>query len=147
MNTAKSIAATLTDRLAAITVANGYLTDIGTHVYRGRRTLDETMIPCVVVVEGADSVAEQIANKTARVVQRYDIEGHAECDPDNPNDKAHDIIFDLKRAIFSGDMTFGGPVRKVEYKGRAIVTREDGFNAVAAAVSIDMTFSENLNGT
>ena len=62
-------------------------------------------------------------------------------------DKAHDIIADLKRAIFSGDMTFGGPVRKVEYKGRAIVTREDGFNAVAAAVSIDLTFSENLNGT
>lgn len=143
MSTAKDIAAEISDRLATITVANGYVTDIGTSVYRGRRTLDEAMLPCIVLVEGPDQVNEQLRTQ-AKLAQRYSIEGHAICDADNPSDMGHDIIADLKKALFNGDRTFGGPVRNIEYRGRNIVTREDGFNAVAASVDIDMTYSENL---
>jgi hypothetical protein len=143
MSTAKDIAAQITSRIQGITIANGFLTDIGLCVYRGRRRLDETNLPCAVISEGADQVVEHL-RASARVIQKYSIEGHTECDADHPNDKAHDIISDLKRALFTGDITFGGPVKKVEYNGRNIVPREDGFKAVAASIDIDISYVDQL---
>lgn len=144
MSTAKDIAVAITSRIQGISVANGFLTDIGTRVFRGKRRLDESLLPCVVISEGDDQVAEHLRT-SARIIQRYEIEGHAECDTDHPNDKAHDIISDLKRALFNGEPTFGGPVKKIEYRGRNIVPREDGFNAVAASIRIDISYVDQLS--
>ena len=139
--TAKTIAQALQTRLALITTANGYLTDIGLRVYRGKLLLDPSEAPCTVIREGADSVPEQTRTK-ARLHQRYALEGHDICDPDNPNDKAHDIIRDLKRCVFSAPIA--DAVRKVEYRGRLIGVREDGLAFVSASVEIDIEFAEEL---
>jgi hypothetical protein len=144
MSVAHEIALALTAKLQQITKANGYATDIGTRVFRGKLALTPSDMPCIVIVEGDDSVLEHTRIK-ARVKQRYTLEGHAECDAENPNDRAHEIIADLKRAVFNGDLTLGGPVRSIEYRGRLITPREDGFNTVAAGIDIDAEFAENVS--
>lgn len=145
MSKASSMAQMIVTRLATINIANGYATDIGVRVFRGRMNLVPEELPCVILVEGEDTV--QDTKKTeVKVRQNYIIEGHDECDPSNPNDKAHLILADLKRAIFGVDPTFGGEVRpsELQYAGRQISVREDGTALVAASISINITFVEDL---
>lgn len=143
MSAAQDIALKISDRLAAITIANGYATDIGLRVFRGRRRIDPDMVPCVVLIEGDDDVRSE-SLRSANIGQQYFIEGHDACDPDNPNDKGHEILADLKKAVFSGDTTFGRSIRKIDYKGRRIVPREEGITSVAASIHIEAQFVEDL---
>lgn len=142
MSKAKDIAAEISTRLASITKAGGYLTDIGAKVLRGRRKLDEGQIPCVVVVEG-DDVVEDRRTDVVKVGKMFYIEGHAPCDPDQPNDTGHDILADIKKAIFSGDPRLAGLAIDVEYHGGTIQAREDGLGIVAAGVDIQVKYVES----
>ena len=152
MSVSNTLATTLSDRLATITVANGYQTDIGTNVFRGRRRLDLHQIPCAVIIEGDERVlSEQRAalpgrayKKSLQLAQQYDLEGHAACDADHPNDMAHKIIADIKKCLFTGDVTFSGLVKDIKYIARAISPREDGFAVVAGAIRIELEFVEDL---
>lgn len=145
MSKASDIAAIVESRIANIKVANGYATEIGSRIFRGRASLDESMMPCAVIVEGDDNV-EASQPSRAKIAQTYIVEGHVECDPDHPNDAAHGVIADIKRAIFSGDLTFGQNCRKedVRYIGRNIATRPDGLAYVAASVRFSITYPEDL---
>jgi hypothetical protein len=143
MSTASEIAAAIAARVATITLANDFATPIGTRVYRGKRRLDESAIPCAIILEGDDAPADE-QRARAKIEANFIIEGHTACDPDNPNDAAHLIIADLKKALFAGDLTFGGKVRDVRYLGRTISPREDGMSTVAAAVEITVTYFEHL---
>lgn len=147
MSTANDIALALTSRVETINGADGYETTIGVRVYRGRRRLDESCIPCTVIIESDDQVLEQTRGREAAQVklgQRYILEGHDACDPDHPNDTAQKIIADLKRAIFKAgwyDPTF---IRNIRYIGRTISPREDGTAIVAAAIEVEIEFVESL---
>ena len=79
-----------------------------------------------------------------------------QCDPDNPNDMAHQIISDIKKAVFSntdatrvdttmGTVSFGGRVKSVHYRGRDIGPRTDGVPIVFAVVHIDVVYVEQLS--
>jgi hypothetical protein len=143
---ASDIAATVASRLATIKVVNGYNTDIGLRVFRGRMSLNVKDLPCIVLAEDADTVQE-IRGTKVRLTQRYTIEGHDNCDPLQPNDKAHEILQDIKRAIFGGDLSFGGALRPndLAYSGRSIAAREDGTAICAASVDIDISYVEDLS--
>ena len=65
-------------------------------------------------------------------------------DPDRPNVAGRQIVADLEKAVFSGDLTFGQGVVSAIYKGRHIATREDGLKLASAAVMIELTYVENL---
>lgn len=143
MSVAKELGIAIAARLAQIKVADGYLTDIGMRVYRGRRKLDPEMVPCVVLIEGDDRAQDSTAKNVA-LSQRYIAEAHLACDPDNPNDAAHDAIEDLKTVVWAGDITFGKRVRSVSYQGRAIGAREDGLAIVSGRIEFDVLFAENL---
>ena len=145
LSTAESIALELSSRVAEITIANGYNTDIGLRNYRGRLKIDEDDIPCCVVVEGADTIGKSSGLKNIQVFQEYVLGGYAFCDPDNPNDTAHKIIKDLKRAVFSDGTTWGGKVRSIEYKGRNIGPRSDGVSVVFAVIHIHIEYAEDLS--
>jgi hypothetical protein len=146
----------LAARLETITIANGFQTDIGLTVFRGKGRIDEGDVPCCVIYEAGDkkdgdSQAASLAGGPTRMklsdvhlMQRYFIEGHAPCDPDHPNDAAHAIIADLKRALFDGDRSFGDRVRRLFYHGRAIGRREDGARIVNASIVVDAEIVENL---
>lgn len=143
--TSEEIALLIADRLGDISVANDYETDIGLKVFRGKRAVMDEQVPCCVLIEGADNV-EQGAGRlpVAKITQQYILGGYNTCDVDNPNDAAHEIIRDLKKAIFIGDVTLGGKVSKIEYKGRDIGPRTDGTPIVFALIEISVTYIENL---
>jgi hypothetical protein len=145
MSKASMLAQKVSDRVGTISIANGYNTDIGLRVFRGRINLVPEELPCIVIVEGEDDV-QATKGTEAKVRQAYQIEGHDECDPMNPNDKAHLILADLKKAIFGVDPSFDGAVRpsELEYAGRQIGVREDGTAFVSGSIAIRITFVENL---
>lgn len=140
---ADDIAAEITARIAQISIANGYQTDIGLRLFQGRRRIDESHIPCAVIVEGEDSPSGQQNNKV-KIEARYAVEGIAPCDPDNPNIIGRAIVADLKQAIWGSDPTFGRRVQQLQYLGRTIAPREDGISNVAAAVEFAVIYPETL---
>lgn len=153
---ARDIAQHINTLLAGITVANGYQTDIGLRVYRGKRKINDDQVPCAAIIEGEDRVGGNQGPASQKVTQSYVLGGYAECDPDHPNDTAHQIIADLKKAVFTlpanptraeqitGTNTFGGRVKNVTYRGRDIGPRADGIPIVFAVVHIDVEFVEQL---
>jgi hypothetical protein len=136
----------IVDKLEGITKANGAETDIGLRTYRGRRNVDETAVPCVVLIEGPDSVTDRPGKlPTVAVTQRYVIAAYVHvASIDNPNVEASAAVRDIKRAIFAGDGDFGGRVLKVSYKGRDIGPRADGLPIVFVTVDIDVEYVEDL---
>ncbi len=148
LHTAEDIGTELSTRLAKCTVALAAETNLGAKVYRGRRRIDDTMIPCCVVIEG-DDVPDRGNVKTAyKLDQRYVLYAYVPCDPDNPNDAAHAAIRDLKRAVFNtggaADPKLGGLVRDCVYLGRDIGPRADGASFVLAAIEIGVEYVENV---
>lgn len=150
MSKAKDLALVIEQRLAGIRTANGYLTDIGAKVFPGKLSLDPSMLPCVVLVEGDDDVLTQV-NMQCRVVLRFIAEGHASCDPERPYDKIHDIIADLKKAIFGGDVTFGGLVKPsvnntpgLRYTGSGKGEPPDGAVNVTGSIQFECEVVEDL---
>lgn len=149
MSRASEIATILESRIARITVANGFNTDISTHIFRGKRGLDrDADLPCVVMVEGIDNPKSDDSLAACLIEQNYMFEAHATCDPNHPNDTAHLIIADLKRAIFEGEPKHGmrleGKAKHMTYRGRAFGVKEDGAGMVFAAVHIAVTYVEDL---
>lgn len=145
MSTAKEIGTALAANLATIVSVNGYKTDMGLRVYKGRRALDDSLIPCVVLAELPDQVADATnQGTTILVTQRYVIEAHVPCDPNNPNDAAHDAIEDIKRMIFRSE--HHAQIRALNYVGKAILPRQDGSAYVGASVTIECTLKEQLTG-
>lgn len=142
--TADTIAAEIERRLALIATTASYITNVGTRVLPGRLKLDPTEIPCVVVVEGDDRVREQTRNGLAHLTQAYTVEGHAECDPDRPNDTGRAIVADLKRAIFGEPFAIDGRVLPVLYRGRTLLQREPGTKITAASIRFEVEFAEDL---
>jgi len=149
MSIANDIAIAITTRLQGITTAGGYTTNIGLKVMRGRKRLDESHLPCIVIIERPDKPDKQSGQRdpSVKVTQNYVLEGHAACDPDNPNDTGHEIIADLKKAIWKEKITYGMAQRviAVNYEGKTISAREDGIAVVSAAIEISVEFAEQLS--
>lgn len=145
------VAAEIKTRLQAILLSNGCETDIGSQVFMGRRKLpgEADDVPCTIVTEGDDTVDDTAGRRQTaqiKVRQNYVIDGFDTCDANNPNDKAHAMIRDIKRAIFANNnRMLDGKVFSVEYLGRDIGPRPDGVALVQARVMIAVTFAENLS--
>jgi hypothetical protein len=145
----EDIAELIAARMGTIQTTNGAETDAGRIVYRGRRKIEDTQVPCSVLVEGEDQPGEQSGRlMNCRIDQRYVLVAYDVCDPDNPNTKAHALLRDLKRAVFTSggqpDMNFDKRVLKVVYRGRDIGPRADGGNIVMAVIEIDVEYVESL---
>lgn len=146
INQASALAAEIEARIERISIANGFNTDIGVRILRGRRRIDDDQVPSVVIAEGLDSPTPGPGRlPTAEVSQTYMLISYHECDPDHPNDQAHLMIKDLKRAIFHDGVTLGGKVPRVKYAGRDIGPRADGVGIVCASIEIAVSFVEDLS--
>ena len=141
---ASDIAEYLTTLLSDITVLNGYNTNIGHRVFRGKRSKVEEQVPCAIILEGEDHPGESAGREAIKIVQDYVVVGYVKCDPDNPNDAAHLIIKDLKKALFSQGARMGNRVTNITYTGRDIGPRPDSFPIVFAVVHFAITFAETL---
>lgn len=150
LQTAGEIAQELSTIIGTIRKTNGYETDIGVKVMRGKRKIEDDEVPCVSIVEGDDNVNQGKSKRepSAEIDQQYMLVGYSPCDPNNPNDEAHKIIRDLKRAIFKepdGANSFAKKVRDVQYKGRDIGARADGTAIVMGVIEITVTYVERLD--
>lgn len=143
---AEDVSAELNTRCSTRTKALGAETDIGVRVLRGRRKLDDDMVPCTVIVEGLDTpkMGESSRRATSQTRQTYVLVGYHKCDPDHPNDVGHAIIRDLKRAVFGDGTTLGERVRLVTYGGKDIGPRGDGVGIVSASIEVVVEFVEDL---
>lgn len=143
------VAAAIVARLSTISVANGFETSIGQNIKRGRRKMPvDDEVPCCVLIEGNDDVEDTAGRSQSALVkvrQPYLIDGFDACDPDNPNDKAHAMIRDIKKVIFKDGRTLGGTVVEVVYQGKDIGPRADGVALVQARVAIEVSFAEDLS--
>lgn len=145
---ADDIAKALAARVAEIKVANGYLTDVGTKVFRGRLRFDDDELPCTVLAELEDVPLEQPGRQAVRIKQAYVLEAHARTmDPNNPNDYCHKILFDLKRAVFAHKDALHPQVKRIEYRSRAIGQKEEGTDLVFASIRIAVEYAETLGET
>lgn len=135
-------------RLQTISPATGYETNIGVNVLRGRRKLPgDDEAPCCNLIEGSDEILDTVGRTGAAIVkveQSYVIDSFDVCDPDNPNDKAHAMIRDVKKALFKDGRTLGGVVVALNYKGRDMGARPDGVAMVQSRVMISVEFAEDL---
>lgn len=147
---AEEVAGEILARMAAIRIANGYETEIGTTVFDGRIAVNDQDVPCVSVIEGTDNVLSTPGRAALwKVEQTYSLVGYAPCDPASPNVTARAIIRDLKRAIFKSngkaDATFAGKVLEIHYKGRNVGPRADGVAIVMSIVEIAVVYAESLS--
>ena len=144
----EEVADGLAQRVGQISIANGYETDIGLKLQRGRRRMpadDEP--PLVQMVEGGDEIGDESgrgAGTRIKVTQMYVFDAFDRCDPDNPNVQAHKMIRDLKRSIFADGRTLGGKVFEVKYLGKDIGPRPDGAGLVQARIMVSVSFAEDL---
>lgn len=139
---AAQIATALAARLTQVRTTNGYETNVGQVVFRGRRNTEPG--PHITLYEGEDTVKEQTLKAMTHLTQVYVAEAVDTCDPDNPNDRAHQMLSDLKRAVFGSDQTLGGLVKMVEYRGRLIGTREEGQGYCFASIRFAVEYVEDL---
>lgn len=151
LNTAAGVAAVLYERLLAIQVANGYETDMGLTVFQGKiKVADEQILAvgsCLSVIEGIDTIEAQAARGRSPLVkleQRYGLVGYAVCDANAPNIAAHQMIRDMKRAVWAEPANWGDRVYSIVYKSRDIGPRADGVNIVQALLEIGVTYAEDL---
>lgn len=146
MSKASELAVYIASRASLVTQVNGYATGIGARVFRGRMSLNKEDLPCIVLIEGDETVIDQ-KNSKVNVDTTFVLEGHDFCDPEHPNDKGHLIVTDLKRAIFGDDLTFGGRLKskdEVKYQGKAIGQRPEGGDIIAASISFSIAQVEDL---
>ena len=153
MSKAKTLSAAVAARLQTILTANGYTTDLGANVYRGQTAIPDDHLPAAVLVELEDEIETQaVTHKTStgaevisNILLPLNIEIIAEAaDPHHPADTAHDYIADVKRAIFSGDLTWGKLATHTRYLGRNINPPEPGSNLITARVQIRIGYIEDL---
>jgi len=136
--TPEQLGAELKRRLALVAPTGGT-------VHRGRRKIDDTMMPCGVVVEGDAAPAERRARGTEYAL-RVDCAWHAyvACDPNDPNVAAHAALRAMKTALWSSGPTMAGRVRDLEFLGTDIAPRVDGASWVLAVLTFSATLVEDV---
>lgn len=145
---AEDVSEEIVTRIQRIRIANGFETDIGRQILRGRvKVPADDMPPCTALIEGNDDTedtAGKLRSAQIKVRVPFMIDGFDACDPDQPNVKAHAMIRDIKRAIFHDGRTLGEKVVEVSYLGRDIGPRPDGVGLVQVRVAIEVSYAEDL---
>lgn len=93
----------LTAALQEITIANGYASDLGAHVYRGREYFgDDQPLPMVAILESPDEDFQEPAPRFSGAnagTWRIFIQGWVEDEMENPTDPAHILMADVKKRL------------------------------------------------
>ena len=151
MSKANDIALHIVERLEHILQADGYETNTGLNVFRGRKAVPS--LPALVLFEPEDLCESQAADGAgdttgaavnAAILLPFDIQGLAECDPATHMAVSHALVADIKRVVFGGDIRWGGLATHTRYIGRTIEPRADGDTTASVVVQIRVGMIENL---
>lgn len=141
----------LRTRLQAITVAGGYLTDAGLRVFHGRRQLDRSDMPCIVVFEGDETAAASSGvgeangqSQSMSVRLPLIVEGYVEAEPTVEGPDLSRIKADIKAAALNFDAPaltdVDGVIGPLTYVGASPLLRADG----TAVEGVQCTFAVRL---
>ncbi len=142
----KNLSIALSTLLSTIRVANGYRTDIGLKVMRGRGQIDEnSTTPFILIKEDTETEDARVGQISLfKETAQLRLEGFAACDLENPNDIAHDIVADFKKCLFSKKDALPEAF-KVQYVSRSIGSRESGLKINGGAITIALEYSEDVS--
>lgn len=129
--------------LEAILISNGYITDLGNNVFLDKSEISETTsFPALNINETVDVVVSGEESKWPTLSLPINIEGFALCQPSTANEKAHELIGDIKKAVFSHTAV---DYNEIFYVSSEIGQRESGSGLVSVNVSINIIYKENIN--
>ncbi|MGB1560802.1 MAG: hypothetical protein ACPHN2_04810 [Sinimarinibacterium flocculans] len=143
-------------RLAAITQDNGYATNAGARVYKGREHIgDDEFSPeapdaLTVLWDGEQKISELVGCATVNLAGDFAIV--AWLMPQDPTTSAaaiDAIVRDAKRALFRADAdpTLTTITSGFEYMGAYMVPRLDGLRSARAALELRVTWRDALDTT
>jgi hypothetical protein len=141
-------------RLAVITIANDYATDIGTHVIRARKKLDPAELSAVVIWPGTETPVYTYGKRSCTMKMK--VEGIVEFGEEDPSVIAEKILGDLKKCFLAPENLLTSPhsgwSRSPDYIDSIIYTGggtedypDDGQISVGAFATFDVTYTENIN--
>lgn len=135
-------------RLKKIRKADGYKTDAGLKVLRARRTVTLDDLPCVVIWDQGESIAEGSADRI-KVTLSISIDGHVGCDQDDTGHMLECLKADIKRAVLSGSSGQladqpgkQGRIGSLAITGCAVTAREEGSKSESMTVSFEVSYPE-----
>ena len=145
MTRRKRIIEELKGALQQILIANGYVTDAGLNVYLDMSQLDETgEYPAININEALDSNQSGLHLDRAKINLPISVEAFNKCTPANANDLGHDLIGDIKQALFSHVKAEPANYEKMTYVSANIAQRENGTGLVSVNVLVDVIYQEYL---
>lgn len=150
MSRANTVAEALKAMLAQIRIANGFATEAGAAVYRGKTVgLEEIAAPLLTLFEDECTV---LAQKGTEVIVRapYVAEASGPCDADNPNAMGQTLAADICRALWPAtkNQTLDDLLMDdtgLAYAGHQILPRPPGQASVTVQVKFNATFVFNLS--
>lgn len=146
MSKRKAILLEAKARCARITVANGFLTNAGSHLFLNQDPSwsEDDPVEGIAIVVGFETVGWQ----GDRVVVTLPINVQAivlETDLGEPWDRVEDVITDIKKAMELGsdpDRTFGGLAIEIERGGIQTLELEQGSEFTGAQVPYQALYHE-----
>lgn len=142
---ALTVIKTVQSELEKITIANGYSSDAGFRVSRGRLRLSpDEVFPLLLIHEGDESIEKRVGNNVVQIQLPIVVEGFDVSDPENPLDAAHDLLADIKRALFPSIQKYSGLIIRCEYDGKSIQPPDDGSSFVSVIVRLNILWGEYL---
>jgi hypothetical protein len=143
----------IAQQLELIRLENGYLTDAGFNVFRGRRTFAVADLPAISVSDAGETPdgGEASNGASMRMRQRIAIEIHALADQDDTGLIIGKMKADVKRCVFTwapnGGMTdcINGVSKKlglIVYTGADPTARQDGGESEFVAMNFEATYME-----
>lgn len=132
--------------LESIQIANGYQTDAGLRISRGRlRISRDEVFPLISIHEGEEDVIKRVGPSVVQLRLPVTVEGFVESDPVNPLDSAHVLLADIKRSLFPALSEQRGLIINTEYLGRIISPPEDGSSYSSVSVHLAVEWGEELS--
>lgn len=158
MTIAGQIRAALAARLADATIANGYATDLGLHVFSGRPLLagqDLDTGPSVALTTPKESIRDRSGNQQ-RIALDVEVQAAARADlplpadvptPTSPADVADALLGDIKRAVLRDTQlrieTVGAALSmRLEYIEADLDLPDSGEALVSVTVRFGCTYFE-----
>lgn len=141
----------LVQRLAKVRQCNGFASDAGLHIFKGREDIwgEFETYPCITVLSGEQTTQQQVGHKV-RVFGDFIVVGLTESDPQCPLEAGHALEGDLMRALFpeaaavTGNDRLDGAATNVFYDGGLVAPREDGGRTTAAVINLRVEYTRHL---
>ncbi len=141
-------------RLADITIANGYNTDCGSHVFRVRKMVDPDELPATIVWPQPEKAEAEYGALNCTMTIR--VEGLAKFGTTNPSVVAEQILGDLKKCILAPENLLTSPdtgwSRSPDYIDSIVYTDggtdeypEEGALTVGASAIFEVAYHTRLD--